>query len=242
MQDLEKFSNTRKLPTVYQDFLKLSALSISNSIDKANFEPREQEYLTIISKYTKEEQELFPKMFASLVIEMETSLEKGTLKDILGSIYEELHMGSKTFQQYFTPEDVAEFMAKITVPREHHKETETLSDPTCGSGRLIYAYAQELHLQGINFQDKIKVQASDIDIDCVHMTYIQCSLYNIPAVICHENSLSKDLFATYKTPAFILKYERRSLLENLQKAKETSRVQEQPAETNRKNKDKNFDR
>lgn len=239
---LEQFSATRKTTTVFQDFLKLSALSISNGIDKAPFDSREESYLRTIAKYSKEEQALFPKMLASLVVEMETFLQKGEIKDVLGSLYEKLNMGSKTFQQYFTPEHVAKLMATIMNPAPNDSKIETISDPTCGSGRLILAYAETLHKKGENFQEKMKVSASDIDIDCVHMAYIQCSLYHIPAVIRHENSLSKEIFATYKTPAFVLKYEKQSFLENLFKTKETLAKQEKSQSAKPKNKEKPTER
>lgn len=52
------------------------------------------------------------------------------------------------------------------------------------------------------------MQASDIDIRCVHMTYLQLALAGVPAIVCHQNSLTNEIWSVWKTPAFIFQYHR----------------------------------
>ena len=47
-----------------------------------------------------------------------------------------------------------------------------------------------------------------IDIRCVHMTYLQLSLAGVPAIVKHTNSLTRETWDIWKTPAFIMQYMR----------------------------------
>lgn len=44
----------------------------------------------------------------------------------------------------------------------------------------------------------------DIDIKCVYMAYIQLSLYGIPAVVVHGNSLTVEEWSKWYTPIYLL--------------------------------------
>ena len=48
------------------------------------------------------------------------------------------------------------------------------------------------------------VTATDIDLKCVHMCYLQLSLLGIPAVVIHGNSLTLEEHSHWFTPAYIL--------------------------------------
>ena len=45
---------------VWRDYILLHACSISNVLDKENYDQREKRYLKIIHQYSKEEQAIFP--------------------------------------------------------------------------------------------------------------------------------------------------------------------------------------
>ena len=53
----------------------------------------------------------------------------------------------------------------------------------------------------IDYQTKMRAVATDIDLKCVHMAYIQLSLYGIPAVIIHGNTLTVEEWSHWFTPA-----------------------------------------
>ena len=52
------------------------------------------------------------------------------------------------------------------------------------------------------------MMAGDLDIRCVHMTYLQLALAGVPAIVCHQNTLTNELWSVWKTPAFIFQYHR----------------------------------
>lgn len=122
--------------TVFSDFVKMCAISMYNSF--ANNQAMEEEYLRTINHYQKEEQEIFIKMFAKLIMLYENSKE---IVDILGPMYMGIKSKDKHLGQVFTPTNVSDLMAKISISKDNLKKIIeekgyiTMSDPTCGAGR-----------------------------------------------------------------------------------------------------------
>ena len=54
----------------------------------------------------------------------------------------------------------------------------------------MIALSGELMSAGINYQRALHVTATDVDLKCVHMGYVQFALLGIPAVVLHGNSIS----------------------------------------------------
>ncbi|MGB4439338.1 MAG: SAM-dependent DNA methyltransferase, partial [Sedimentibacter sp.] len=75
---------------VFSDFVEMSAISLSNSVDWLHKEKREERYLEIINSYDKKSQETFPEMFACLVNVLQDSLDTSGLTDILGQVFHDL--------------------------------------------------------------------------------------------------------------------------------------------------------
>ncbi len=69
---------------------------------------------------------------------------------------------------------------------------------------MVIAAAHVLQDKQINYQQAMHATGVDVDIVAVHMAYIQLSLLHIPAVIQHGNSLSMEVWSTWKTPAHVL--------------------------------------
>ena len=99
---------------VFEDFVKMCAISIYNSFAKNK--EMEQEYLKTINSYKKEHQLIFPKMFNELIMIYE---ETGEIMDILGPFYEKSNLNSKYLEQFFTPNHISDFIAEITVEDEN---------------------------------------------------------------------------------------------------------------------------
>jgi len=53
---------------IFNDFLELSALSISNAVDLGQYDKREARYMEIVEGYDKEELAIFPELLADLVL------------------------------------------------------------------------------------------------------------------------------------------------------------------------------
>lgn len=191
---------------VFADFNEAAAISISNAVDLGHREEREARYMEIIKRYTKEELAKFPQMLAHLVEALEA--EPG---DVLGKLFHELELHNKWTGQFFTPYDLCRMMAKMTIGEPAELEAKIsergfvrAAEPAAGSGAMVVALAQEMRDAGINYQKHLHVTATDVDLKCVHMAYLQFALLHIPAVIIHGNSLSLEEYSRWFTPAHIM--------------------------------------
>ena len=181
---------------LFTDFCKLSAISMYQPFLKS--EKLEEEYMQTISKYKKDMVEIFPQLFAYVVMGLEDKMG-----DFLGECFMDLKLGSKYKGQFFTPYNISVFMASIL--GDNTKEKEGICEPCVGSGGMIIARADVLSKKhGLAYQDILEVHAVDIDVLCVHMSFIQFSLLGLSAEIVHGNSLSNEVFATWYTFKYIM--------------------------------------
>lgn len=197
---LSNLDRSRSVSTVFNDFLTLSCCSLAQTVYRSD--NLEQKYLNIIKTYKKEQAEEFSKLLAFLVLGLEQESQ-----DFLGKVYMFLNLGSQANGQYFTPYSVSKFMAEINFTKiESFKSNQliTLSEPCCGSGALIIAFAQTIKEQNINYQQNLFVEAIDISEMCFKMTYIQLSLLGIPAKVIQGDSLSLKFRQVLYTPFYFL--------------------------------------
>lgn len=208
IKSINKVSYRHNAWKVFSDFLEMSAIAISNSVDLIHRKEREKRYLEIINSYEKEDQEIFPEMFAYLVNALEYELDTRGPTDVLGKLFHELELHNKWKGQFFTPIHICEAMGMMTVEDKEHFIKEkgfiTVAEPCVGSGAMVLGFAKAMQEKGLNYCSQMVVTAQDIDIKCVHMTYIQLSLYGIPAKIIHGNSITFESWAEWFTPTYIL--------------------------------------
>lgn len=168
---------------IWTDFIIMAACAISNSVDKLHFDEREKRYLRIITKYNKQEQKLFPELFAYVV----AALEENPEQDFLGSIYMDLGLNSKEHEQIFTPYPICRLMAEITiddlVSQVETKGVVEIDDCCCGAGTTLIAAAnvakEKLEKAGLNYQNHILITGQDVDYLVTMMCYIQLSLLGV---------------------------------------------------------------
>lgn len=217
---IQSFSYGHHLHTVFSDFVEMSALAISNSVDRAQFEAREKRYLDIVGKYKREEVERFPQMLGLLVESFEqrvTVIRKetagslpvsGGLTDVLGETYMMLGLGNDRAGQFFTPYSVSRMMSMMLMgdvgAEVERRGFIRVHEPACGAGGMVIAAADSILAAGQNYQQTMHATCIDIDPCCVHMTYVQLSLLHIPATVVHGNALSMEVWGTWYTPAHIL--------------------------------------
>lgn len=197
---LSNLDRSRSVSTVFNDFLTLSCCSLAQTVYQSD--NLEQKYLNIIKTYTKGQAEEFSKLLAFLVLGLEQAPQ-----DFLGQIFMSLNLGSQANGQYFTPYSVSKFMAEINfteIESLQNNQLITLSEPCCGSGALIIAFAQTLREHNINYQQKLFVEAIDISEMCFKITYIQLSLLGIPAKVIQGDSLSLKFQQVLYTPFYFL--------------------------------------
>lgn len=197
---IKKFDGSRNVQRVFTDWVKLSALSISQQV--VHMDSREQEYMDTARGYTKEELLRFSEMTAFLCELFEQGFD-----DYLGKIYMQISAGNKHTGQFFTPFNVAELTAEAALTNEVPERDITLNEPSCGGGATILAAVKALHERGICYQRRLKVTANDLDWSCVYMAYMQLALIGVDAVVYQGNSLTAEKplpQQVFYTPMFLL--------------------------------------
>lgn len=201
---VKELSDRHRPHTVFSDFCELSALSISNAVDKSQFDAREARYLQIAKGYSKEEMNTFPKLLAHLIEWLSEGMD-----DCLGSLFMLLELGNHWKGQYFTPFPVSQLMGRMLAGDLHAQiEREggfvTVSEPCVGAGGMVIAMADAMIDQKLNYQQAMHVIATDVDATAAHMAYVQFSLLHIPAIVVHGNSLTVEEWGHWVTPAHVL--------------------------------------
>lgn len=179
---------------VFADWARSCAIAFSNA-GKFN-QKFENEYLKVMARYKKEDQQKFPELLAIVVDGMEERY-----CDFLGEVYMQCSMGNSNAGQFFTPYSVSQASAQMTIPAElDNNKIISFAEPSCGSGGMIVAAAEVLRDRGFPFQKNMIAVMGDIDITAVHMAVIQCSVVGIPAIITHSNALTLEQWRRYETP------------------------------------------
>lgn len=208
---IQKLGLTYSVWDVFSDFVELGALSVANSTRRKGdgvWEKQERRYLNIIGKYKPDEQETLVKAFADLVMALELEAERDGPSDVLGPIYHALELHNKYKGQFFTPQSVCDMMSEIVSGNVEEAIKEngfiSLCEPCVGSGAMILGFAKSMLKKHLNYSTQLVVDATDVDLKCVYMTYLQLSLYGIPAVVRHGNSLTNEQWAWLYTPMYLI--------------------------------------
>jgi len=201
---VQNVSRSRRPYETFRDFVELTAVRISNSVDPVHFKQRNGNALQTQKKYSDDENNRMHAAFTLLWKIISENLERGEFEDVLGRAFEQLCI--KVNGQDFTPDCVSRLAAALAFPKEitlPERGYITLSEPTCGSGSMILAAAGQLMSSGISCFNQFVVHAVDIEIRAVHMAYIQLSLYGIPAIVAHGNTITCEEHNRWYTPMYI---------------------------------------
>lgn len=202
---LTSLAGKYSLDKVFRDFLQYSALTISNICDGVHYAERKITQEELLQKYHGEIS--LHDCFQTLIKAILLHQEQGKLRDVLGNIFEAIGLSNERTGQFFTPENISSMMAKMMIgdklKKLQNKPYITVSYPCIGSGRMLLAYADEVQKLGYNYCAKMVGMAVDIDLTCVYMSYIQFSIYGIPAVVIHGDSLAVNEWSRWYTPAYV---------------------------------------
>ncbi len=196
--------STKSSWEVWADFVKLSALSIANACDQQGktHDAREREYLRTINGYQKKEQQVFPELFALLVM----ALEEDPEQDFLGEMFMALELGSHWKGQFFTPYSVCQLMAAMTiqdrVPEIQEQGWTAINDPCCGAGALLIAARNEMVRRGIGPRQMLYV-AQDIDRTAALMCYLQLSLLGCAGYVVVGDTLLQPSVSPTGSPLLV---------------------------------------
>lgn len=206
---LHRLAQKSSIWQTFKDWVSIMALMLSNIHDPTHKEAREKEIEEVGNRYTIDEAKVFLGLFVELMEMIAYNVEKHIFEDILGELYMELGLSYEKGGQYFTPRNICEFMGMATIGLSSIKAVEeqgfiTVSDPASGSGAMILGALSAANQNQIDHRYQIAAYAVDSDIFCVHMCYVQLSLYGLPAVVEHANSLSLESWGRWYTPEYLL--------------------------------------
>lgn len=197
---LTNLDHSRNTVTKFSDFLTLATYSIAQPF--YNSQELEEKYKSVAKNYSLDQLQQFAQLIAIVTLALEEKYQ-----DFLGQVFMHNDMGSNYKGQFFTPYHVSKVMAEIQlIDADNFKDKNliTVSEPCSGAGGMIIAFADSLKEKGINYQQKIYVEAIDIDDLCYKMTYIQLSLLGIPAKVIKGNTLSLNFQEALYTPLFFI--------------------------------------
>lgn len=172
---------------LFEDYLDLVLCAVANK-------QREQRYLEVAKRYTREELEVISELFAIHVLVHEhqtTPIDgRGRWYDLLGDIYMDLAGRSKTSRmgQFFTPPALCTMMATMVIDGE--TKDRTVLDCCAGSGRMLLAAHAQAKDLGILY-------AADVDPICVKMCALNFWLHGVRGEVAHMNSLSLEWYGAY---------------------------------------------
>ena len=185
------------------DFVEMAAIAISNQCDVVHHEEREARYLKIAEGYTRDELLVFADMLGDIM--MACQYYEDVPHDVMGELFHELEMHNKWHGQFFTPMHIASLMGELQMfdidARLVEQDYITVNEPCVGAGAMLLGFAGAMKKRKYDYTEKMRAVATDIDLKCVHMAYIQLSLYSIPAVVIHGNTLTVEEWSHWFTPA-----------------------------------------
>jgi type I restriction-modification system DNA methylase subunit len=172
-------TGARQLWELWEDAMIMFATMLSNAVDKRFYDKREEMFKNVASKYSEKAIQIFLRIFAEIVNQLEIEPEQ----DFLGDLYMQLDLGSHWHGQFFTPYNVCKMMADLQTPSElsfDDAKAVTITDCACGGGALLvasaHAYRERFSKIGLNAQDFVCIYAQDLSMVAALMCYIQISL------------------------------------------------------------------
>ena len=177
--------------TIFEDWVELILLALQRQDDP---------YLDIVDDYSEPrdmdhpEGERTVELFANAFGQLQKQMSE-TNADVLGAVYEEYGMSSDNFGQHFTPHNVCEAMVEIThtvddQPRDGG-EKQVVTDPACGSGRMLLCAGRRLPEAVFVGQDK--------DPLCAKMTALNLCFFNLDGYTILGDSLTLEYRRVWQT-------------------------------------------
>lgn len=200
--------NGHDFGTIFRDWLDmiiLSHVAISNKAfgKQDKFKKYDDEYISIIRKYKDQKigEDKVPDLFAKALAELIIAMENFRGLDIIGTIYETF-VSRGQHGQFFTPQHICGMMALMV--NGGVKDDEKVSDPCCGSGRML--------IESAKINPRAYFIGQDLDKVCCDMTAINLFFNGIRGEVRWGNSLALEVNRIYKIePPFITLFEREEI-------------------------------
>jgi type I restriction-modification system DNA methylase subunit len=175
--------------TVFADFCRMAACALAA-------QTREEEYLEVAGRYSKDELGLVSKALASLILEM----ERKPFEDLLGPLYQEVAAKATRDArgEFYTPRPISQAMARMLFNADKVKEdnrTVSFCDPACGAGGMVLAFAELLAPSHVHL---LRATCWDINPVAADMCYVNTTLWGIPAEIVWGDSLRATVHGSWR--------------------------------------------
>lgn len=190
---------------IFTDWATMAAISLQNAVWFR--QEYEDEYLRIAKKYKPEELSRIAELLAIVTQGLSTGF-----CDFVGDCFMNFGMGANDKGQFFTPYHIGELMGEMTLEKEKiaaavaEKGYVTMMDCACGCSALLIGGAEAFQKAGYNHQQQLLVYANDIDRRCALCSYIQLSLFGIPAIVTVGDALTLEMHEEFHTPAYELQW------------------------------------
>lgn len=218
---LMEFSNGKyDKKTIFRDLVMLETYLINTILIGEN--KYADSFNKKMKEYTFEEQQ----ELMNILITLTEIYNKQTAPfDIIGQIYSNLQFDNRNIGQVFTPTYTSDMMAQIIVGYGEIEKSikeqgyAVIEDSACGAGGLILSYAREIKKQGYDTSRYLFAKACDIDYLSTYMTFVQLSLYDIPAMVVNGDTLKEEVNFVLYTPQYYINEWKEKLKEKLRGAK-----------------------
>lgn len=216
LKKMQRASVKTSLYELLSATIECGAIAISNQFDRVQAPQREEQYRQTMKRFDPDTRLLIRDVFGDIAALLMNMINPHVgFRDYLGELFMRSETSSNKAGQFFTPYNVSKMCAQISINEAEVNEyinqdkILTMNEPACGSGGMILAAADVLYNQyHFNIARNLFVICSDIDIRCVHMTYLQLSLAGIPAIVYQQNTLTLETWQSWETPAYIMQYTR----------------------------------
>lgn len=186
----------RNAGEIWRDMIWMLACTIANQLPSPHAEDRERLYMETARKYSAGALREFAKVFAMLCEWISETEQGGMYADYLGDTFMRLGLGNSFGGQFFTPYHICRMMTKINRLDSTKAEIKkmgwaSVTDPACGAGATLVAFAEHCMAEGIDYQEDVLFVGQDIDSTPALMCYIQLSLLGCAGYVHIGDSLRK---------------------------------------------------
>jgi len=201
---------SRRVSDKFRDFLELAYCTLAKPVyvkmgDTNRADELEAQYMRVVERYHEKDLDLIRETYPRLLGITINALHEGG--DFLGVVAAELGALHEGIGQFFSPYPVSKMMAKMLFtpddfkPRIKDNGYITLSEPACGAGGMVIAYAEILKEHNYHLPLRMLAHVVDVSQIAYWMSYIQLQLKHIPALVVHGNTLTLESWNTALTLA-----------------------------------------
>lgn len=180
--------NNRPQELALSDFLDFAIRLFSIKAFKGDRNWHEQYITDVISKNLN---------YAGLAMlwldDVSEAMDRGEWLDVFGILYEEMYLSrskASSTGQFFTPASLSDLMAKIT---DTGKESGTVNDCACGSGRLLLAHYIEKSRTDHSAGRRFRYIAQDSDPLACKMCALNLMAHGMYGEVICQNTLSMSV-------------------------------------------------